>query len=91
MSSSGEPPVESYHPPSGYSLRRGTLQDIQSYNFNPLFWIVAIALLWLVISIRSLLEAWLNKLFIIHKAYLFEYGKLPENIFFEDLHIFSHH
>ncbi|WP_375512615.1 GNAT family N-acetyltransferase [uncultured Nostoc sp.] len=85
MSSSGEPPVESYHPPSGYSLRRGTLQDIQSYNFNSSFWIIAIAFLWLVISIRSLLEAWLNKLSIIHKAYLFEYGKLPENIFFEDL------
>ncbi|QHG17525.1 GNAT family N-acetyltransferase [Nostoc sp. ATCC 53789] len=85
MSSSGEPSVESYQPPSGYSLRRGTLQDIQSYNFNASFWIAAIAFLWLVISIRSLLEAWLNKLSIIHKAYLFEYGKLPENIFFQDL------
>lgn len=91
MSSSGEPPVESYQPPSGYSLRRGTLQDIQSYNFNASFWIAAIAFLWLVISIRSLLEAWLNKLSIIHKAYLFEYGKLPDNIFFKICNIFSHH
>ncbi|WP_224090669.1 GNAT family N-acetyltransferase [Nostoc sp. MS1] len=86
MSSSEEPPVKYQHPPSGYSLRRGTLSEIQSHNLQLSRWInIVIRTFWAIISIRIVVKAWLNRLPTLHQAYLYEYGKLPNNLFLEDL------
>jgi N-acetylglutamate synthase-like GNAT family acetyltransferase len=64
--------------PSGYSFRRGTFAELQARNSKHFGWIFIFgSILAIVISIRTILETYVNRLPSYYKAYLSENGKLP--------------
>ncbi|MBD2206897.1 GNAT family N-acetyltransferase [Calothrix sp. FACHB-1219] len=68
--------------PSGYSFRQGSVAELQAHHSKYSGWvIILISILAIVVSIRTVLEAFVKRLEINHKAYLFEYGKPPNHFF----------
>ena len=70
--------------PSGYSFRRGTFAELQTHNYKNFVWIFILVFVGvIVIVIRLFLEMFVNRLQTNYKAYLFEYGKLPNHLFMD--------